>query len=180
MFAETKNNIRLILRQLQSSDFTQLLQYLNNLSTETRSRFGPHAFTMEAIEAVYNSGENFTGYIAIEENSGNMIAYAIVKKGFLQHDRERLQHYGMQLSNETDCTFAPSVADDWQGHGVGQQLFNCILADISARGITRIILWGGVQSSNQKAVQYYQKNGFTVLGTFEYNGQNSDMACTIR
>lgn len=179
MFAETKNNKRIFLRPVQNTDFDNLLLYLNNLSAETKSRFGPHAFTKEAIEAVYGSGENFTGYAAIEECSGNMIAYAIVKKGFLRHDAERLEHYGMVLSDTTDCTFAPSVADEWQSLGVGKLLFSFILSDLKKAGVKRIILWGGVQSSNYKAVQYYTKNGFSILGEFEYNGLNLDMACGI-
>lgn len=179
MLAATKNNIPIHLRQLHSSDFENLLHYLNNLSAETKSRFGPHAFTMEAIEAMYGSGQNFTGYTAIEESTGTIIAYAIIKKGLLQHDTERLQHYGLVLNEETDCTFAPSVADEWQSLGVGKLLFSFIWADLMATGFKRIILWGGVQSSNHKAVQYYTNNGFYILGAFEYNGQNLDMACDI-
>lgn len=179
MLVETKNNIPVRLRQLHSSDFENLLHYLNNLSAETKSRFGPHAFTMEAVEAMYGSGQNFTGYTAIEESTGTIIAYAIIKKGLLQHDLERLQQYGLVLSNDTDCTFAPSVADEWQSLGVGKLLFSFILADLGAAGFKRIILWGGVQSSNHKAMQYYTNNGFYILGAFEYNGQNLDMACDI-
>lgn len=179
MNVETKKEQPVTVCHLQSGDTERLLHYLNNLSDETKSRFAPHAFTAAAIEAVYNCGERFTGYTAIEENTGNIIAYAIVKKGFLQHDSERLMHYGMVLSNETDCTFAPSVADAWQGRGIGKQLFSFIAADLKTNGIKRIILWGGVQSSNYRAVHYYTKNGFTILGEFEYNGQNLDMACSI-
>ncbi len=63
------------------------------------------------------------GYIAVEENTGKIIAYAILKKGYLEHDRQRLDSYGLQTDHQTDCTYAPSVADDWQGRGIGTALF---------------------------------------------------------
>lgn len=105
-----------------------------------------------------------------------MIAYAIIRVGYLEHDNPRLSSYGLQLNHQTDSTFAPSVADDWQGKGLGKELFAFILPELSARGINRIILWGGVQSNNERAVRYYQKLGFQSLGHFEYHGMNTDMA----
>lgn len=179
MIAETKNNQLITLQPLQRNDYENLLRYLNGLSNETKSRFGPHAFTQEAIEAIYNSVENFTGYTAKQRCTEQIIAYAIVKKGILPHDFERLQRYGLQLDNKTDCTFAPSVADKWQSCGVGNYLLSFIIEDLKKAGFQRILLWGGVQSTNDKALQYYIKNEFTVLGRFEHNGLNLDMARSI-
>lgn len=42
-------------------------------------------------------------------------------------------------------------------------------------GTKRIILWGGVQAGNEKAVSYYLKHGFRTVGQFEHNGNNYDM-----
>ncbi len=105
-----------------------------------------------------------------------MIAYAIIRHGYLEHDSPRLSAYGLQLNHQTDGSFAPSVADNWQGKGLGKELFDFILPELSARGINRIILWGGVQRNNERAVRYYQKLGFQSLGHFEYHGMNTDMA----
>ena len=104
-----------------------------------------------------------------------VVAYAPVKRGYLEHDRLRLEAYGLSLNQHKDCTFAPSVADAWQGLGLGGKLFDFIQTELQVRGIKRVILWGGVQASNAAALRFYEKMGFRVLGGFEYEGKNWDM-----
>jgi RimJ/RimL family protein N-acetyltransferase len=39
--------------------------------------------------------------------------------------------------------------------------------DIARRfGKRRMILWGGVLADNHRAIRYYEKNGFRLLGRF--------------
>lgn len=173
------NNIEVQLRKVRPEDVHPLAEYLSLLGPVTRIRFGPHGFDPDDLSSVYGPPSLYTGYIALEKQTQRIIAYAVVKKGFLAHDTHRLQSYGLILSEETDATFAPSVADDWQGRGLGVALFNYIKSDLSQQSIRRIILWGGVQASNAHAVGYYQKLGFTTLGAFEYQGSNFDMMLTI-
>jgi GNAT superfamily N-acetyltransferase len=117
--------------------------------------------------------------VAIDADTREIVAYSIVKVGFFEHDRLRLEGYGLKLHPTTDCNYAPSVADTWQGCGLGNAMFQQIKSDLSAIGIQRMILWGGVQSNNEKAIRFYRKNGFKTLGTFEYNGWNEDMILEI-
>lgn len=162
-------------RPLQSSDEDLLQNYLEKLSPQTRHRFGPHPYDNQAIRDFYNHENLNQGFVAIEPQYQSIIAYAIIKHGFLEHDATRLQGYGLILNSLTDCTFAPSVADDWQGRGIGSGLFDFILTGLKAQGKKRLILWGGVQASNERAIAYYLKKGFRPLGEFEYNGMNLDM-----
>jgi len=171
----TKNNREVELRKLRAEDLEELAAYLQNLSQETKSRFGPHGFEQEALKQVYIDSENFLGYIAKEISLRKIVAYIVIKKGILEHDRFRLESYGIQLDSETDCTFAPSVADEWQSQGVGLALYNFIINELKLKGFRRIILWGGVQAGNEKALGFYLKLGFKTLGQFEYNGWNYDM-----
>lgn len=164
-------------RPLQSSDEDLLLNYLEKLSPQTRHRFGPHPFDKQAIRDFYKPENQNQGFVAIEHKA--IIAYAIIKYGFLPHDAPRLQGYGLELNANTDCTFAPSVADEWQGRGIGSGLFDFILSGLKAQGKKRLLLWGGVQASNEKAISYYLKKGFRILGEFEYHGQNLDMVLDI-
>lgn len=157
-------------------DIDNLFHYLQNLSSETRSRFGPHPFDKDSIAAFYNDSTDRIGYVAIDTETGDLIAYSIIKIGFLEHDRTRLESYGLTLENKHDCTFAPSVADAWQGCGIGSNLFHFIITDLKSKAINRIILWGGVQANNERAVVYYHKLGFKTLGQFQYNGENYDMS----
>ena len=175
MIIQTKNNRQVLLRRLNAGDFDKLVDYFQRLSPDTIKRFGPHRFDKQSIVDVYEHSTEYKGYLAQDIDTSEIIAYSIIKTGYLEHDCSRLQSYGLTPDNKTDCTFAPSVADDWQSLGVGNSLFNFILSDLKADGIKRILLWGGVQSDNLKAVNYYVKNGFRIVGEFQYNGPNYDM-----
>lgn len=179
MIIFSKKNHPVILSKLIADDFDELAIYLQNLSIETKKRFGPHPFDLLAIKDFYESTNQNTGYIARDAETQAIIAYSIVKSGYLEHDSFRLQSYSLHLSHETDCTFAPSVADAWQSQRIGESLFLYILKSLQSSGIKRIILWGGVQSDNEKAVHFYKKHGFRILGGFEYNGLNYDMIMEI-
>jgi ribosomal protein S18 acetylase RimI-like enzyme len=178
MQIEVKNNRQVFLRRLNSNDLDNLVDYLQNLSPETKKRFGPHKFDRQSIIEFYDFNYNL-GYVAHTVDTREIIAYSIIKIGYLEHDSIRLQSYGIKLDNKTDCTFAPSVADLWQSCGIGNNLFHFILSDLTNTEVERIILWGGVQIDNEIAVNYYKRNGFKILGQFAYNGDNYDMIYDI-
>ena len=178
MQIEVKNNRQVFLRRLNSNDLDNLVDYLQNLSPETKKRFGPHKFDRQSIIEFYDFNSNL-GYVAQNLDTSKIIAYSIIKIGYLEHDSIRLQSYGIKLDNITDCTFAPSVADLWQSCGIGNCLFHFILSELMTTKVQRIILWGGVQIDNEIAVNYYKKNGFKILGQFAYNGDNYDMIYDI-
>lgn len=168
----------IVFRKLISTDLDNLLNYLHSLSTETKSRFGPHPFDRDSVISFYNC-EDVVGYVAIDTATNSLSAYTIIKKGILQHDKERLLNYNYPGIETNCCTFAPSVADNFQSKGIGTKLFDYILSDIHSWGVNKIILWGGVQAANEKAVNFYRKKGFIPLGLFEYNGTNIDMLLEI-
>jgi len=175
VIVQAKNNRKIFLRRFKIDDIDQLFQYLQHLSSETRKRFGPHHFDKQSIIDFYKNADEYLSYVAQDIDTSELIAYSIIRIGYLEHDHFRLQSYGLSLDNKTDCTFAPSVADEWQSCGVGDHLFSFICTELKGYGIQRIILWGGVQCDNRKAVNFYHKNGFRTLGHFEYSGQNMDM-----
>lgn len=172
------SNSDIITRKLAATDFDGLLYYLHHLSAETKSRFGPHSFDAHSVIEFYRN-DDVTGFVTIEKNSHTIIAYAIIKQGILPHEIERLSAYNYPGIENNCITYAPSVADEWQGKGIGKQMFECILNDCREKNIQRIILWGGVQSTNEKALHFYQRLGFVNLGQFEYNGFNQDMLLEI-
>jgi diamine N-acetyltransferase len=174
-----ENFRQIILRSVIPEDLDDLYGYFSRLSSGTLRRFGPHPFDRKSLSDIYESQGNMLGYIALEAVTSEIIAYTVVKPGYLEHDCPRLRSYGLTLDKLTDCTLAPSVADAWQGKGVGSSLFDFILADLKKRGLKRVILWGGVQSDNLAAVGFYRKKGFRELGQFEYQGWNLDMILDV-
>lgn len=180
MIIQLKNNRQVLLRKLTPDDFDKLSDYFHQLSPETLKRYGPHKCDKESLTELYQNSGSYTGYIAEDTETSEIIAYSVIKSGYLEHDSSRLQSYGLNLNDITDCTFAPSVADQWQSLGVGNSLFQFILADLKENGRKRMILWGGVQSDNLNALNYYLKNGFLILGEFDYYGRNYDMVLEIK
>lgn len=170
----------IVCRKLKPEDIDALVNYLSHLSAETKNRFGPHAYDKEAVLNFYKDNADVTGYIAETKSPQTIIAYSLIKNGLLWHDHDRIKNYGFDINADECCTFAPSVADEWQGRGVGKMLFNFILADIKEKRIKKMILWGGVQANNERAVNFYLKKGFKTLGSFEYNGSNYDMMMEIK
>ncbi len=165
------------LRLLQKDDGQALIAYLQDLSAESKSRFGPHAFDAATINDIcaHLPGDTLR-YIAIEESSGKIIAYMLVKNGMMEWDRQRYTERGLQLEDNTTVTFAPSVADEWQSSGLGSAMYAVIENDLSSRDIQTIVLWGGVQASNKKAVGFYKKWGYRLIASFWHDGKdNHDM-----
>lgn len=178
MIVPIKNNKQIELRRVAVNDVVLITEYLSHLSTETRNRFGPHLYDIDSVRAFYEKLGNL-GFLALDIESNTIVGYAIIKMGYIEHDFTRLENYGLGLDHLSDCTYAPSVADKWQNQGVGNALFDFVLEQVLFIGFSRIILWGGVQTSNENAIQYYKKLGFETLGSFEYNGLNYDMVLNI-
>ncbi len=179
MNVKTKNGRQVVISKFNLADTESLADYFYHLSDESKQRYGPHPFDKKFISDLYSSQAGYMGYIARETGDDIIIAYSVIKLGFLPQDHDRLNSYGIIPDPETDATFAPSVADAWQSCGLGNMVFRFILSDLMPKGIRRIILWGGVQSTNDKAVGFYMKNGFRELGQFEHNGNNFDMMLEI-
>lgn len=177
---KAKDGTQILVRKLNISEANNLSIYLNHLSPESKQRFGPHSFDVESIYTMFNQSDNYVGYIAQEKTQGKIISYSLIKHGYLEHDKLRLESYGLELDKYSDCTFAPSVSDEYQNKGIGKLMFDYIIDDLQAINKKRILLWGGVQTTNESAFAFYLKQGFTVLGQFEHNGYNYDMIFDIK
>ncbi len=179
MIIEISDNRQVYLRRLNSSDLDNLLYYLENLSTESKKSFGPHQFDKQSVIDFYESPDIHWGYVALTIDTNEIVAYSIIKMGYLESDYNRYLSYGIKLDSKVDCEFAPSVADLWQSCGIGIQLFYFILTDLKKAELKRVVLWGGVQADNEKALNFYKKNNFELFGKFSHNGENLDMLLNI-
>jgi ribosomal protein S18 acetylase RimI-like enzyme len=156
-------------------DEDDLLAYLLALSDTTRKRFGPHAFNRETLQQLFTIPSAYLGLLARESGKSAVIGYCLVKNGLPDHDLPRLMSSGFNPAPGHDFSFAPSVADEWQGTGLGSLMLHFLVRHFSKIQPARFILWGGVQADNAAAVHFYRKNGFRELGTFNHNGLNYDM-----
>lgn len=174
-----KDNRTATIRLLQKEDAQALYNYLNGLSAESRSRFGPHPFDVDTINNICNNlHDNVLRYVAIVDDG--IVAYMLIKQGMTDADAERYAQHSMFFDSSITVTYAPSVADDFQNSGLGSLMFAAILAQIKLQGNHTIILWGGVQATNARAVHFYEKHGFQRKWNFWYDGKdNIDMLLNI-
>lgn len=164
----------MIVRRVAENDVDLLFKYLCELSPESRSRFGPHTFNRDTIKLICKGVfQNCLAYIC--EHNESIIAYTIVKKGYVEQEQFRFESYNFKMDLVNDYTLAPSVADAFQSKSIGSLVLNFIENDLKKSGAKKLVLWGGVQASNAIALNFYSKNGFETLGEFEYFGKNYDM-----
>lgn len=177
MKALLKNNKPVQIRLLQKEDRESLYNYLQLLSPESRSRFGPHSFDWRTVHAIFDQPDTtIQRYVAIDETNNNMVAYMLIKQGMIKEDQQRYAERNQFFDDATTVTFAPSVADDWQSTGLGSVMATFIEAELNKKNIRHIILWGGVQATNVKAVNFYKKLGYRFIASFWYdNKDNHDM-----
>jgi len=165
------------IRSLEGTDKEALYHYLQNLSVESRSRFGPHPFDQLTIDMICEQlDKDIQRYIAVDESTSTIVAYMLIQQGMIEADQQRYTQRNQFFLRDNTVTYAPSVADDWQSSGLGTAMVNIIEKELLNRGIARIILWGGVQASNLKALNFYKKIGYQFVGSFWYdNKDNHDM-----
>lgn len=164
------------MRLLQQSDAPALLAYLAALSTESKSRFGPHAFDESTIKHICShlAADDTQRFVACINN--DIKAYMLVKQGMIAFDEERYKQLNMHFDAASTVTYAPSVADDFQNTGLGSAMLAVILNELKKDDCKVVVLWGGVQATNARAVHFYEKFGFKRIANFWHdNKDNIDM-----
>jgi GNAT superfamily N-acetyltransferase len=170
---------RIVMRPLRPDDAARLGEYFAGLSAQTRARYGPHPFdqaTADTICATLDPAE-FLRMVALipRGDEKRIIAYLLLKLGVREGDCRRYAQRGMPLDPATDCTLAPSVADDYQNRGMGSVIMAHLLQVARQLGRRRVLLWSGVQATNDRAVHFYTKFGFRKVGEFYTDKNNFDM-----
>ena len=172
-----RNGKTVAIRLLKPGDEEVLYNYLQNLSMESRSRFGPHSFDQQTIHRICEQPDNdIQRFIATDESASIIVSYMLIKQGMIEWDLQRYAQRNQFYEPETTVTYAPSVADYWQSTGLGTAMLNIIEKNLAGKGIRHIVLWGGVQASNTTAVNFYRKNGYRFIDSFWHDDKdNYDM-----
>jgi hypothetical protein len=177
--AKLRTGEPITIRPLRADDADRLMEYFGSLSAKTRARYGPHPFDAQTARSICASLDpaDVLRMVACVSHAGGerLIAYVLLKMGILEADRQRYEKLGIPLDPESDCTLAPSVADDYQNQGIGSLIMQHLLEVAPGLGRRRIVLWLGVQATNDRAVHFYTKWGFRKVGEFYTDKNNYDM-----
>lgn len=158
-------------RTLAAADAPALGRYFADLSGDTRQRFGPHPLdqaTADQLCATIDPSRALRLVATTQADPPVIIAYFILLLGVTDGERDRYEQAGLRLDPHRTATLAPSVADAYQNQRLGSPLLQHTI-DVARRlGRTRLILLGGTQATNERAVHFYHKHGFHTVQAFEY------------
>lgn len=165
----------------KKSDALAIVNYYQKLSVDSKHKFAPHPFEIEYLSNHILENDHYLAILAKDKNTEEVIGYAVTQLWIFDYDIERWAKYGQAIDNEErKCVcFAPSVADEYHHAGIGTKLLNFTTAILKEMSTINILLWGGVKCTNLTAVKFYLKNGFKLMGHFDYEGGNYDMLLTI-
>ena len=125
----------------------------------------------EDVEPLYD----YLRLLSSDATENNIVAYMLISQGMTEADRQRYSERNQYFDPVTTVTFAPWVGDAWQSTGLGFAMAN-IEEDLRKKSIRHVILWGGVQTTNFKALNYYKKLGYEYIDSFWFGDiDNHDM-----
>ena len=124
MKTEVKNNRIAEIRLVEAGDRDLLFSYLQQLSPESRSRFGPHPFDRPTIQAIFDQADaSLHRYIALDEDTGSIVAYMLIRQGMIEADQqryaERSQFFRYQYYRYVCPICCRCLAKQRPGHGYG-------------------------------------------------------------
>jgi GNAT superfamily N-acetyltransferase len=167
-------------RKLEVNDKEMLSEYFTALSAETKSRFGPHPLTDEfAAHLCSKTGDSADRFVIVPKNEAKIVGYFIIGFEMSPHEKGRYLSQGITLEQGMDVLFAPSVADDYQNCGLASRVMPAILFHARQKGARSLVLMGGTQATNSRAIAFYEKFGFIKYGGYQTEVFNHDMRLEI-
>lgn len=158
-----------------AADVDIIVNFYQQFQEATRRLYAPHSMDRESLQQQIADPAHLM-LLSFEEDE--LAGYQVFLKGAFPWERDRYTQYGITINQET-ASYAPVLGDPFQGRRLGAEMLEQALPLLKAAGITQLILWGGVQCANIRAVNFYLKNGFRIVGYFDWEGANYDMISTI-
>lgn len=175
------NGLELTVRPLLKNDQDMFGAFLSGLSPATNSLYQPHPLTVDAAREICQNLNyaNQLPFVAVT-NKGEIAAYFLFSFEYSELEAIRYKGYGIAIDFSKDCRFAPVVADAYQGKGLGGSVFKALLPIIRQLPLHSLLLSGGTWERNKRAIAFYEKNGFKLVGEFEENTKrNFDMMLIV-
>lgn len=176
MRLKSESGQEFILREVSACDSEPLGQYFESLSAETRKRYGPHPFTKEfAVELCTRKHDSAIRYVLTLAENKRFVGYFILEFRMSEELLNRYREQGIDLSDGKNPLFAPSIADDYQNTGLASLAMPDLIKSAKNLGAKSLVLMGGTQATNKRAIAFYEKFGFKHVCEFETKVLNYDM-----
>lgn len=179
-----RSGVGATLRCLRDDDAELLGAYFATLSPRTRDFYGPHRFDQETADRLCRETRTDTEVVRLvvtvpDGDGALIIAYFIVGFRTQDADVKRYAARGTPLDDRTDAYLAPSVSDGHQNTGVGSAVMGHVVPWLRGLGRRRLVLLGGVQQRNERAIAFYRKWGFRIVGDFQTRAACHDMIAPL-
>jgi ribosomal protein S18 acetylase RimI-like enzyme len=151
------------IRRASRADAGRLAEFAARTFSETYAAFNDPADMSSHLAAKYSEAKQAAeiadpgGTYLLAELDGRLVGYALVV-GNRAPD-------GMALPAPVEVVRF-YVASDWHGRGVAQSLMAACIAEGRRRGGGT--LWLGVWQENPRAIAFYLKAGFRIVGTTSF------------
>lgn len=169
---------QIIFRPLKNNEMDKLslTLFLENLSEETRHKWYSSSYdTTKATEMcndVVNNPEILCMVATHKKRIIGVFEFSFARNEIYE-ERFKTQQ-GIEINIETDVRYAPCIADDYHRLGIGTKAFEYMKHIGYLLGKRRIIVWGGVLTTNISAIKYYEKIGFKRLNQFKDTQDGAD------
>ncbi len=170
-FQDSHGRARLI-RPLRPRDGEGFSRFLSELSSDTRRFFAPHGLEWQDGQQLIAELDphQVLRLVLLDKSSEQeqVLGYLILQMGLAPHEVERFSRYGIEYDPVLCVSLAPVVAEGWQSQGLGAPLLKQGLHLCRELGRQAVVLMGGVQDANRRAVNFYLHHGFHRLDSFEW------------
>lgn len=167
------------IRPVRRGDVEILARYFLQLSEQTRNLFAPHPLDYPTAERIcldidYAATLRMIATLT-RDGREEVIAYFLLVLGVAKGDYNRYLRHQIAPDPASTCMLAPCVADAYQDRHVGSTVMRHVVAVAQRLGRTSMILMGGVLKSNPRAIHFYQKHAFRIVGEFRIDRDSFDM-----
>jgi acetyltransferase len=138
------------LRPIRPSDMELERAFVRNLSPQSKLK----RFMGPLRELTPDQLYRFT-----HPDHAREAAYVVIRSAVAGEEEIGVGRFAIEAGGTT-CEFAVTVADAWQGKGVGWRLMEALLRDARARGLQRIE--GYVLATNVRMLEFVRRSGFEV------------------
>ena len=163
-----------LLRLLAAHDTPALFDFFESLSPASKRRFQPHPLTLDAARDLCEAASSSTLRLVVSAHS-RIVAYFILEPQVSRHEVDRYRAHGIELEAGKDWMFAPAVTDALQNEGIASEAMPHLLALARAAGARSLVLMGGTQATNARAIAFYEKFSFKRHGGYQTEVFNHDM-----
>lgn len=161
-------------RWLRPTDADPLFGYFEALPAESKHFFGPHHFDRVTAELMCQSPPSHWR-ILVAESDGRIVAYFILSLEVGAEDLARMP----SVEPATTACVAPSVLPEARGTGLAVAMMHRLFERARQEGRTHAVLMGGMSVTNERALAYYYKCGFTVIGEWGSDPLKYDMGVSL-